>query len=142
LCRKRIGGFVTAFLGIYEPASRRLIYSNAGHPRPLLRHSTDRTIRPLDAVVSHPLGIEESELYKEVTVHLEPGDTVLLYTDGITEARNSEGVFFELDRLRRVFRDAGDQPAELIERLRNAVRAHEQGQCPADDQTLVAARVL
>ena len=48
----------------------------------------------------------------------------------------------QTNRIKRVFRDAGDQPAELIERLREAVRDHEQGQSPSDDQTLVAARVL
>jgi sigma-B regulation protein RsbU (phosphoserine phosphatase) len=142
LCRKSIDGFVTAFLGIYEPATRRLTYANAGHPRPLLRRSTDGTICPLDAVATYPLGIDASETFKEATVQFEPGDTVLLYTDGITEAPGTEGDQFEQDRLTRVFRDRGDRPAELIQRLRKAVRAHEQGQTPRDDQTLVAARIL
>jgi sigma-B regulation protein RsbU (phosphoserine phosphatase) len=142
LCRKSIDGFFTAFLGIYEPIPRRFTYANAGHPPPLLRRASNGTICPLDAVANYPLGIDPSETFKEATVHLEPGDTVLLYTDGITEARGSEGDLFEQDRLTRVFRNGGDRPAELIEGLREAVRAHEQGQTPKDDQTLVAARVL
>ncbi|MDB5358552.1 MAG: hypothetical protein JWN24_5005 [Phycisphaerales bacterium] len=142
LCRKSIDGFVTAFLGIYEPVPRRLTYAKAGHPPPLLRRSSDGSICPLDAVGSYPLGIEESETFKEATVQLEPGDTLLLYTDGITEARGTEGDLFERDRLARVFRDGGDRPADLIKRLREAVRAHEHGQTARDDQTLVAARVL
>src|SRR5271170_3922311 len=142
LCRKNIDGFVTAFLGIYEPVPRRLTYANAGHPRPLLRRSSDAAIRPLDAVATYPLGIDASETFKEATVQLEPSDTVLLYTDGITEARDAGGDLFEQDRLKRVFRDGGNRPAELIERLRQAVRAHEHGQIARDDQTLVAARVL
>jgi sigma-B regulation protein RsbU (phosphoserine phosphatase) len=142
LCRKSIDGFVTAFLGIYEPIARRLTYANAGHPRPLLRRASNGTICPLDAVASYPLGIDPSETFKEATVLLEPGDTVLLYTDGITEARGTEGDLFEQGRLTRIFRDGGERPAELIQRLREAVRAHEQGQTPKDDQTLVAARAL
>jgi sigma-B regulation protein RsbU (phosphoserine phosphatase) len=142
LCRKHMDGLFTAFLGIYEPISRRLTYANAGHPRPLLRRSSDGSVCPLDAVATFPLGIDESETFKEATVQLESGDTLLLYTDGITEARGAEGDLFEQDRLTRVFRDGGDRPAELIERLRKAVRAHEQGQNPSDDQTLVAARIL
>jgi len=142
LCHKNIVGFVTAFLGVYEPGPRRLTYANAGHPPPLLRRSSDATICRLDAVGTYPLGIDASETFKEATVHLEPGDTVLLYTDGITEARGSEGGPFERDRLTRLFRDGGERPAELIERLRQAVRAYEQGQTRTDDQTLVTARVL
>jgi sigma-B regulation protein RsbU (phosphoserine phosphatase) len=142
LCRKSIGGFVTAFLGIYEPARRRLTYANAGHPPPLLKRSTDGAICPLDAVASYPLGIMESETFKEATVQLEPGDTLLFYTDGITEARGTEEALFEQDRLTRMFREGGDRPAELIARVREAVRAYERGRTAKDDQTLVAARVL
>jgi sigma-B regulation protein RsbU (phosphoserine phosphatase) len=142
LCRKSIGGFVTAFLGIYEPVRRRLTYANAGHPPPLLRRSSDESICPLDAVGSYPLGIDESETFKEAAVELELGDTILLYTDGITEARGTGEDQFERDRLIHVLHNGGDRPAELIERLRQAVRTHEQGQTARDDQTLVAARVL
>jgi sigma-B regulation protein RsbU (phosphoserine phosphatase) len=141
LCRKNIGGFFTAFLGIYESATRRFTYAIAGHPPPLLKRASDGAVSTLDAVVSYPLGIDASETFNEATVQLESGDTVLLYTDGITEARGADGDFFGMDRLTRAFRDAGDGPAALIARLRDAVRAHEQGQCAKDDQTLVAARV-
>ena len=75
-------------------------------------------------------------------MQLERGDTLLLYTDGITEAQGTAEDLFGIDRLTRVFRDGGDRPAELIDRLRDAVRAHEHGQAARDDQTLVAARVL
>jgi sigma-B regulation protein RsbU (phosphoserine phosphatase) len=142
LCRKNIGGFFTAFLGIYEPPTRMLTYANAGHPPPLVKHSSDGATGPLDSVVNYPLGILEAETFKEATVRLESGDTILLYTDGITEARAADGKFFEQDQLARLFRDGRARPAELINRLRRAVRAHEQGQTPKDDQTLVAARVL
>jgi sigma-B regulation protein RsbU (phosphoserine phosphatase) len=142
LCRKNIGGFVTAFLGIYKPSSRRLTYANAGHPPPLLKRSSDATICLLDAVVSYPLGIDESETFKEAILQLEPGDTLLLYTDGITEARSPQRDLFDRDRLKRAFRAGGGRPAELVELLRKTVRAHEQGQTPEDDQTLVAARAV
>ena len=142
LCSSRIGGLVTAFLGIYEPASRRLTYARAGHPPPLLRRAADGAIGALDAVGSYPLGIDESETFQEASVQLERGDTLLLYTDGITEAQGTAEDLFGVDRLTRVFRDGGDRPAELIDRLREAVQAHEHGEAAGDDQTLVAARVL
>jgi sigma-B regulation protein RsbU (phosphoserine phosphatase) len=142
LCSSRIGGLVTAFLGIYEPASRRLTYARAGHPPPLLKRTADGTVRALDAVGSYPLGVDASVAFQEASVQLERGDTLLLYTDGITEARGTREIPFGVDRLARVFLDGSDRPAELIDRLRAAVRAHEDGQPGEDDQTLVAARVL
>jgi len=142
LCSSRIGGLVTAFLGIYEPASRRLTYATAGHPPPLLRRAADEAIRALDAVGSYPLGIDESETFQEASVQLERGDILLLYTDGITDARPTATDLFGVDRLTRMLRDGGDQPAELIDGLRATVRAHEQGEAAKDDQTIVAARVL
>jgi sigma-B regulation protein RsbU (phosphoserine phosphatase) len=142
LCSKRLSGFVTAFLGIYEPASRRLTYAAAGHPPPLLRRHSDGSIIALDQVGSYPLGIEKSENFKEAVVQFDRGDMIVLYTDGITEARGPDGELFELDRLTRVLREAGDRPADLIDRLMAAVRGHERGQSPKDDQTVVAARIL
>ena len=142
LCSSRIGGLVTAFLGIYEPASRRLTYARAGHPPPLLRCAADGAVLALDDVGSYPLGIDESETFQEASVQLERGDILLLYTDGITEAQGTAEDLFGIDRLTRAFRDGSDRPAELIDRLRDAVRAHEHGTAAGDDQTLVAARVL
>ena len=74
--------------------------------------------------------------------HIAEGDTVLLYTDGITEMRNSPGEMFSEDRLRRALGDGDNGPAEVIERLRAAVRAHQANEPAVDDQTLVAARAL
>lgn len=142
LCDKSLGGFVTAFLGVYEPGPRRLTYASAGHPPPLLRRSSDRSILTLNEVGSYPLGIDDAETFEEASVQLQAGDTLLLYTDGITEARNAGGTLFDRDRLMRAFREAGDRPAGIIDFLRHAVRAHEHGQAALDDQTLVAARVL
>src|SRR5258705_6616876 len=142
LCHRQIGGFVTAFVGIYEPATRRLTYAAAGHPPPLLKHSSDGAIRSLDAVGSLPLGIDAAEAFNEATVELQDGDTILLYTDGITDARGPDREPFGLDTLARVFGDSGVSPAQLIGRLREAVRVHEQGELREDDQTLVALRAV
>ena len=142
LCSSRIDGLVTAFLGVYEPASRRLTYARAGHPPPLVRRAANGSIRSLDAVGSYPLGVDESETFQEAFVQLERGDTLLLYTDGITEARGTSDDLFGDERLTRLFHHQSDRPAELIDRLRAAVRAREHGEAAGDDQTLVAARVL
>jgi sigma-B regulation protein RsbU (phosphoserine phosphatase) len=142
LCSKRIGGFFTAFLGVYEPESRRLTYANAGHPAPLLRRASDQSIGALDAALNYPLGIDETESFEEAAIGLDEGDALLLYTDGVTDACDAAGNPFSLDQLRRAFGDGGDGPVEVIDRLRAAVRAHRHTEPAPDDQTLVAARVL
>ena len=142
LCNKPFGVFVTAFLGVYEPAQRRFAYSNAGHPPPLLKRSSDGSVDALDDIGSFPLGVDDSKTFDESDVRLERDDVVLLYTDGITEARSMDNNQFDRERLMREFRDGCGCPRELIHHLRDAVRAHEKGQPPRDDQTLVVTRVL
>ncbi len=122
--------------------NQMLTYARAGHPPPLLRRAADGSIGALDAVGSCPLGIDESETFQEAAAQLERDDALLLYTDGITEAQGTTEDLFGVDRLTRAFRNGGDRPADLIDRLREAVRAHERGEAAGDDQTLVAARVL
>jgi sigma-B regulation protein RsbU (phosphoserine phosphatase) len=142
LCDKGIGGFFTAFLGIYEPGLRRLTYANAGHPAPLVKRASSNQIESLDAVVSYPLGIDATEAFTETTVRLERNDMILLYTDGITESRRGRDDWFGQESLARVMREARGGPAELIDQLRAAVREYQHRQPAPDDQTLVAALVL
>ena len=93
LCQKRIeGSFLTAFMGFYEPAGRRLRYASAGHPSPaLLPRLANHAARFLEAAGGPPLGIDDDASFDEATVGLPPGQTLLLYTDGISEARAPDG---------------------------------------------------
>lgn len=141
LCQKKIGGFVTAFLGIYEPDTRRLVYASAGHLPPLIKRAADGKVTRLDAVCSYPLGIDAAEFLESAAVGLHVGDTLLLYTDGITEGR-ADRAMFEFERLEREFREFDGRPQALIKYLRELVIAHQRGQRPVDDQTMVAARIV
>jgi len=142
LCSQRIGGFFTAFLGIYEPATRRLVYANAGHPAPLLKSATTGSFAALDAVLNFPLGIDEIERFEESAIDLQAGDDVLLYTDGIIELRNAHGEFFNQDRLDRLFACGNNGPDSIVRRIRAAISAFNPDQPAPDDQTVVAVRVL
>jgi len=137
LCSKKIGGFVTAFLGIYQTDTGRLVYASAGHPPPLIKTAANQ-LTSLDAVASYPLGIDSAESFKTATVQLRPGDTLLLYTDGITEARDINHSMFEQQQLEMAFAQSSDRPDEIIKDLRTRVDAHQGGQKALDDQTLVA----
>ncbi|HTZ90324.1 MAG TPA: PP2C family protein-serine/threonine phosphatase [Alloacidobacterium sp.] len=79
--------FTTTFIAEYDPASRRLIYVNAGHNPPILRRQTG-TIERLQAG-GIPLGILKDAPYKSATVTLQPGDWLVIFTDGVTEAENN-----------------------------------------------------
>ena len=137
-CRKRIRGFVTAFVGVYEPVARRFTYSCAGHPRPLLKASGSGVVQHLDAAASYPLGIDINNTFPEASIRLGPGDTVLLFTDGITEARNLANEMFLEERLKVEFARCREQPVGLIAHLGKLVEEHRQGRHATDDQTLLA----
>jgi phosphoserine phosphatase RsbU/P len=141
----RDGAFVTAFYAVLDPRSRTLTYARAGHNPPrLLRRGR---IQALDATGALPLGILENQAYGQATVSLEPGDLVLLYTDGITEAspppRNGVRDLFGVERLDALLIDCGpSKAAACIDRIRHDVAAFCANAPPIDDQTLIAIRCL
>jgi len=139
LCRMNISGFVTAFLGVYDAKTCRMVYASAGHPAPLLRKQDGRVI-VLDGVLTYPMGIFGENYFEEAGADLELGDTLLLYTDGITEARGPTRELFDVPRLARELVECRCSPRDLIDRLRTAVVSFQGGQRPADDQTMVAIR--
>lgn len=90
-----------------------------------------------------PLGIREDESYKQICVPFEPGDLFFFYSDGITEARNSAGELFGLDRLEQaILRGSELEPEALVQAIRQAVAAFSGSQRLTDDLTSVAVRAL
>ena len=138
LCRLRMNGFVTAFLGIYETSTRQFRYACAGHPPPLLKVDADGSVSRMDAVANYPIGIDASEAFDEAKVYIFPGDTLLLYTDGITEDRNSEDEMFSEERLRLIIGKSDRRPAELVQHIERTLVAFRQGREQQDDQAVVA----
>ncbi|MEV0563259.1 PP2C family protein-serine/threonine phosphatase [Dactylosporangium sp. NPDC050588] len=130
--------FVTAVLAELDLEAGRLRYINAGHPRPLLLR-TGRVVHDLAAGRRMPLGVHDDvEVAEE---DLEGGDRLLLYTDGVTEARDAAGEEFGVRRLIDLTErhaSAGLPAPETLRRLAHAVAEH-QGGAPADDATLVLA---
>ncbi len=130
----RAGLFITAFCARLEPASGELVYANAGHNLPLLRRAGG-DITELDADGA-ALGILAEVGFEECGASLGPGDALLLYTDGVTEAAGAGGQFGE-ERLAAEF--TGRSPQDLVDHIYAAVRAHA-GDARGDDVTLVAVR--
>lgn len=91
--------FITVFFGILNLESGKFVYCNAGHCWPyLVSHQSSENIRRL-SITGVPLGIEREETWEQSVVQLAPGDVLVLYTDGITEAQNTRRALFGEDRL-------------------------------------------
>jgi len=134
------GSFVTAFYGVYNPAQRTLTYARAGHNPP--RFKSRGTITPVEGVGNLPLGILPDTAYDEDTLGLGAGDSILFYTDGITEAMNSAGDLFGEERLDRLFARSEGNAEELVARVLSDLREFEGTRPAADDRTLLAVRLV
>jgi sigma-B regulation protein RsbU (phosphoserine phosphatase) len=133
--------FVTAFYGIYDPASRTLTYASAGHNPPRLKRCADGSLALLDRAGGFPLGVFPGEEYGQATHQLIPGDELVLYTDGVTEAANAAGEQFGLARLDTVLENCAVGAADLLQAVLAALEAFTGGRPAADDRTLLAAKI-
>ncbi len=130
---------MTLFYGVLDPRSGELAWCNAGHNPPfLVRRKGD--IVPLDGG-GPVLGVVPAMCYEEQRGSMEPGDVLVLYSDGVTEACDPAGVEFE-DRLKSLIVERrADAAAGIVKAVHEAVGAWIAGQPPADDVTVVAARL-
>ena len=135
------GKFVTAFYGVYDPPSRRLTYASAGHNPPRVRRGGTADVRAIDHAASLPLGIQPGVVYEDTTEDLSCGDVLLLYTDGITEARAPAGDLFGTERLDRVLVGCEGGAAELLANVLDEIELFTEGQPANDDRTILAAKV-
>jgi serine phosphatase RsbU (regulator of sigma subunit) len=102
--------FTTAVIGEYEPSARRLVYVNAGHNSPIVRRANG-TIERLESG-GLPFGIDRETTFVANPLGLQPGDTLVLFTDGVVEAINATGEEFTDARLVGLVRDLPNLPAQ------------------------------
>jgi phosphoserine phosphatase RsbU/P len=133
--------YATAFLGVLEPSTGLLRYTNAGHNPPLVVRAAGR-VEEL-APTGVPLGLLPGARYGAGEATLSPGDTLVLYTDGLVEASDPDGEEYGLARLREVcLRHRGLPCRSLAEALEEDLEAFVKGTPFADDRTIVLARRL
>ncbi len=127
--------FVTLFYAVFDPDSGRLTYANGGHNAPVLVDAAgNATELPLTGGIT--LGLVQGLDYEQDSVVLEPGESVVLYTDGVTEAMNVEQEEFGMARLKQLF--AGNPPADARtanERIFEAVHEFAGDASQSDDIT-------
>jgi len=134
------GMFVTAFLGIIHIPSGHVACSNAGHNLPFILRR-DGSLEKLPRTPGMALGVMEDIAYGSHEFSIGPGDTILLYTDGITEAMNRQGEMFSDQRLESILSGCVESGAsEITARVKNTVFAFADGADQSDDITVLALK--
>jgi len=142
----RSGNFVTCLYYVYDSRNGSLDVVNAGHNPLLVFHAREKLVEVVKTR-GRPLGLIEPDEFcrtlESTTLRLEPGDTVLLYTDGVTESLNEEMELFGERRLQEVFAASAElAPEDLVQRLSETARAFAGEKRQFDDMTLVALKAL
>jgi serine phosphatase RsbU (regulator of sigma subunit) len=139
--------FVTLVAAVLDVNSGRLWYSSAGHEAPWLMHTETGEVERLEGGAGPPLCVLEDFAYETAMTRLRPGDTVLMVTDGVTEALDPTGGLFGTPRVTTLVTEAAQEPARseparLIADLVGAVRTFREPFEAADDVTLLAVQWL
>lgn len=130
--------YITFLLVVLDLSSHRLTIANAGHHYPLIRRRDGRVLQLGVDVSGFPLSITPEAVYESIEVTLEPGESVLLYTDGVPDALSPADERFGETRIRELMERGPADPAAMGEALIQAVHDHMAGRNPFDDLTLVA----
>lgn len=132
--------FVTLFYGIYDIRTGEVLYVNAGHNPPcVLRRDGGLEVLPASRNIC--LGVLERYVFRSDTVMLEPGDAIVAFTDGVTEACSADNELYGDKRLEQLLRDnAGAGAQQLVEAINEAVRSHAEGTEQSDDITVLALK--
>ena len=134
------GTFVTTFYGVLRPGARTLRYVNAGHNPPLLLRASTGTFETLEPT-GPALGLVCDAAFSEAEVAIEPGDLLVLYTDGVIDAIDGADTEFGEERFRATVQSLRDAPAgAIVEGILAAVGTHAGGAPQFDDITLVVVR--
>jgi serine phosphatase RsbU (regulator of sigma subunit) len=136
--------FVTMFYFICHLESGRVAFCNAGHNPPLLVANDQVSTVGEDSSLGKgfPIGVMEEALYSDGHLQIHCGETLLLYSDGVTESCNPDGELFTEERLENMLGDlSGLEPKDLCLEILNQVRVHQGKARQADDITLLAFRL-
>lgn len=133
--------FVTLCYARLDLIQKRLDFVDCGHTG-IIHQSASTGLTRLLQGTNLPLGVREGEIYGQISVPIAPGDTFLLFSDGITDARDDAGDAFGAGRLARLVADSATKdPGQLIADVGAAVRSFSRPSPPRDDQTCVAVHV-
>lgn len=139
---EQAGLFITLFYVKYDPLSRTLTYSNAGHVLPLISRTSEASCWELDSE-GLILGVRKTVAFEEKQLQMREGDVLLLYTDGITEAQNVAGELFGIARLCDILRNNRSlSPRAIIDAVLQEVSAFTGTTALADDVAMIIMKVM
>jgi serine phosphatase RsbU (regulator of sigma subunit)/DNA-binding NarL/FixJ family response regulator len=142
LTDSRSGMFVTAFYAVLEPNTGRLRYVNAGHNPPILiSHQKGKGVDRLQST-GMALGVMGDMIWKQKVARMLPGDLLVMYTDGVTDAQDPHGQFYGEQRLLQVIRRCNCSAQETLEVILDDLDHFTGGMPQSDDVTLLAIRRL
>lgn len=128
--------FVTSFYGVLDPANASFKYALAGHPPPFLRKASGQ----VEKLAGHgiALGVTLEAMYEDIHLDLAPGDSLVAFTDGVTDANSPANKLYELEQLRTAIGSAPAHPADLVDHLQSALVDWVKEAPNYDDITLLA----
>ena len=128
---------MTFFYGILDSGTSTLRFASAGHLDPYVFRARERKLELLSSW-GFPLGVKRREPFREFAVRFEPGDRLVLYSDGLIEALNDDGEPFGFERFEGVILSRGEKGADVLKQaLLESVKSFTRNRPPEDDQTLV-----
>jgi serine phosphatase RsbU (regulator of sigma subunit) len=134
------GMFVTLFYALLDPAAGEITYVNAGHNPPLLYRSDREQLEQLESTGT-VLGVIADASFEQRSARLQPGDFVVLYTDGVTDATDAQERGFGMERLQRVILDTrGGSGADIVAALEEAIDDFAGPGDPFDDIAVMVAK--
>ena len=131
--------FITTFIGIYDPSTGEFVYSNAGHNPPYLL--SDKLIE-IESSCEAAAGIFSDEQYTKKSLVFKPGDTVFLYTDGVTEAKSADDKLFGDERLRSVLSEHLHESGKTVmDAVLDEIKVFADNAVQSDDITILTLTV-
>lgn len=134
--------FVTAMLGVFDDDTGSIAFCSGGHQAPLRLRQPSGEVETLTLNDGLPLGVQDGAAFESVEIESQPGDTFVLYTDGVTEATNLAGEMFRTNKLEETMRAHRGSASALADRIVAAVSAFAQGKPQSDDVTLLVIKRL
>ena len=134
--------FVTAIFGVYDATTRQFTFARAGHPQPRVKDMNTGRVDVIEGAAGLPLGVLADYKIDQRTITLKPGQTLVLYTDGITEARDNKGDMFGPERLDDALGTCSGASECIIDTVHRSLYDFTGKRTRDDDQTIVAIQLL
>ena len=134
--------FITCVLIVVDPATRQVTLANAGHLPPLVRHADGSISEVVSEFPGMPLGIVPDQEFQQQQHQLGPGDTWLMFTDGVTEAMNGDNEIYGTERLQDSLSRAPAELDTMIQAIVGDVEIHCANRDQSDDMCLTAFRCM